>query len=428
MFAIALLFLSPALSMSLDQAVDAAAQTSPVAALADARIAESQAKVRQATAHMLPSVSAAGGSMWQNEVAMSICYPMYKGLQAGGLAVQPDMCDGFEDPVINPAHQWQWQVQAQQALLAPQAYLWRKAAQQGASLADGQGDAELFQLEAYVVEAWHASARHQALLSDAREAEKLATHIAELAQTLVENGVATQDQMLQAQGAVATARATVARAEAASTAADAALSLMTGATASADAFTVPTSVPSLGETTSRMDRPDLALSDMQIDAAQSVVKAERGAAMPVLGVSGKVFGLDPAPLVYDDVNWNVMLGLTVPIVQGGAVMAKVDQAQAQVEMASAAKRLIRDQAELEIIRIHGELSASMASLTEREEALRLAGEAVEFAETRLREGSGSMLDLQTAHGGVAEARVRLTLAKADAAYAHDKLRHATGSL
>jgi len=428
MFAIALLFLSPALSMSLDQAVDAAAATSPVAALADARIAESQAKVRQATAHMLPQVSAAGGTLWQNEVAMSICYPMYKGLQAGGLAVQPDMCDGFEDPVINPAHQWQWQVQAQQALLAPQAYLWRKAAQQGATLAEGQGDAELYQLESYVVEAWHASARHQAMLEDARSALALAERIEQLAQTLVENGVATRDQVLQAEGAVATARATVARSEAASSAADAALSLMTGETARADAFSVPAAVPSLSEATAHLDRPDLQLAGTRVEAAVAVVKAERGAAMPVLGVSGKVFGLDPAPLVYDDVNWNVMLGLTVPIIQGGAVMAKVDQAQAQVEMASAAKRLIRDQAELEIIRIHGELSASMAALTEREEALRLAGEAVEFAETRLREGSGSMLDLQTAHGGVAEARVRLTLAKADAAYAHDKLRHATGSL
>lgn len=428
MHPIVLLFLSPALSMSLDQAVDAAAQTSPVASLADARIAESQAKVRQATAHMLPSVSAAGGSVWQNEVELSICYAMYKALQAGGNPVTPDMCDGFEEPIVMPSHQWQWQFEAQQAIVAPQAYLWRRAAQQGATLAEGQGDAELFELEAYVVEAWHASARHQALLADARDAEQLATHIAQLAQTLVENGVATQDQMLQAQGAVATARATVARSEAASSAADAALSLLTGAAASADPFTVPTVVPSLSEATAHLDRPDLQLADTRVEAAQSVVKAERGAAMPVLGVSGKVFGLDPAPMIYDDINWNVMLGLTVPIVQGGAVMAKVDQAQAQVEMASAAKRLIQDQAKLEIIRIHGELSASMASLTERETALRLAEEAVEAAEARLKEGAATMLDLQTAHGGVAEARVRLTLAKADAAYAHDKLRHATGSL
>jgi outer membrane protein TolC len=240
--------------------------------------------------------------------------------------------------------------------------------------------------------------------------------------------VATRDQVLQAEGAVATAKATVARATAASQAADAALTLLTGQAAQADAYTVPGTVPSLSELTARMERPDLSLAEQQLEAAQAVVWAERGAAMPIVGLTGTVFGLDPAPLIYEETNWNVMIGVTVPLVQGGQVMAKVDQAQAQVEKASAAKRLVRDQAELEVIRIHGELSAAMASLTEREEALRLAEEAVGAAETRLKEGAGSMLDLQTAHGGVAEARVRLTLATADAAFAHDKLRHTVGSL
>ena len=432
MFPIALLFLSPALSMDLDTAVDAALTSSPVADLSDARIAESRAQVRQATAYLLPQVKAAGGSLWQNEVLMSICYPIYESLKGplndANIPITPSMCDDVDDPVVMPSHQWQWQLEASQAVLAPQAWLWRRAALEGEGIAEVQGEADLFQLRGYVVEAWHASARHQALLADARSALELAEHIHQLAETLVDNGVATRDQVLQAEGAVATARATVARAEAASRAADAALTLLTGQAAQADPFVVPGAVPTLPELTARMDRPDLGLADQQLEAAQAVVWAERGAAMPIVGLSGKVFGLDPAPLVYDDTNWNVMIGVTVPLVQGGQVMAKVDQAQAQVAKASAAKRLVRDQAELEVIRIHGELSAAMASLTEREEALRLAKEAVAAAESRLKEGAGTMLDLQTAHGGVAEAQVRLTLAKADAAYASDKLRHAVGSL
>jgi outer membrane protein TolC len=429
---IALMLVSPALSMDLTAAVDAAVASSPVAALSDARIAESQAQVRQATAYLLPQVSAAGGSLWQNEVLMSICYPIYESLREpfedNNLSIQPSMCDDVQEPVVMPGHQWQWQVEAQQAVVAPQAWLWRKAALEGEGIAVEQGEADLFQLRGYVVEAWHASARHQALLADAQSALELAERIHELAETLVVNGVATRDQVLQAEGAVATARATVARANAASQAADAALTLLTGEQAQADPFVVPGAVPTLSDLTARMDRPDLSLADQQLEAAQAVVWAERGAAMPIVGLSGKVFGLDPAPLIYDDTNWNVMIGVTVPLVQGGQVMAKVDQAQAQVAKATAAKRVVRDQAELEVIRVHGELSAAMASITEREEALRLAGEAVEAAESRLNEGAGTMLDLQTAHGGVAEARVRLTLARADAAYAHDKLRHTVGSL
>jgi outer membrane protein TolC len=428
---LALLLASTASAVSLDQAVDNARDSSPVASLSQARVAQAQAQVRQATATMLPQISAGAGSIWQNEVEMSlmpICYQFYLLLQESGQPVQPSMCDGIESPVVMPGQQWQWQVQGTQAVVAPQAILYRKAALMGQDIAQHQGESELYQLEGYVVEAWHASARHQALLSDAREALELAEHIAALARTLVDNGVATRDQVLQAEGAVATAKATVARSQAASQAADKALELITGQPGAADPFVVPTAVPSLEQATASLQRPDLGVADAQIEAAQAVVRAERGAAMPILGVTGKLMGLDPAPMIYDEFNWSVMVGLTVPIVQGGAVMAKVDSAQAQVEMAHAARRLIREQAELELIRIHGELSAAMASLDEREEALRLAEEAVEAAEARLKEGAGSMLDLQQTHAGVAEARVHLTLAKADAAYAYDKLRHAQGNL
>ncbi len=427
-----LLFLSPALPMSLDEAMQSALETSPVADISQARIDEAHAKVRQATSYLLPQVSAAGGSVWQNEVEMDICYPIYEALQPlfeeMGYPVQPSMCDDVDNPVVMPGHQWQLQVEAQQAILAPQAWLWRKAAQHGEAIAAGQGDADLYQLGGYVVEAWHASARHQALQKDARSALELAEHIAALAQTLVDNGVATRDQVLQAEGAVATARATVARAEAATAAANAALALVTGRDEPADPYQVPTSVPTLQQAVESMDRPDLDLVSQQLEAARAVVWAERGAAMPVLGLSGKYFGLEPAPLIYEQWNWQVMLGVTVPLVQGGQIAAKVDEAQAQVDKAAAAQRLVRDQAELEIIRVHGELSAAMASLTEREEALRLAKEAVTAAESRLKEGAGSMLDLQTAQGGEAESQVRLTLARGDAAYAYDKLQQVTRGL
>ncbi len=428
---IALLLVSPALSMSLDQALDSATSTSPVNALSDARVAEARAQTRQATAHMLPQISAGGGTTWQNEILfdfMPICYQFYLMLQEAGNPVQPSMCDGLASPTVMPGHQWQWQVQGSQAVLAPAAWLWRKASLHGEGIAQQQGLVDMYQLEGFVVEAWHASAKHQALLAEAQEALELALRIEGIARTLVDNGVASEDQLLQVKGAVAPARATVARAEAASAAADRALELVTGQPGAADPFVVPETIPSLDQATARLLRPDLALADKQIEGAEAVIWAERGAAMPIVGLTGKAFGLDPAPLIYDEVNWSVMLGVTVPLVQGGAVAAKVSQAQAQVEKARAARRVLRDQAELEVIRIHGELSAAMASLEEREEALRLSKEAVVAAETRLREGAGTMLDLQQAHAGVAEAGVRLTIAKADAAYAHDKLRHAMGSL
>jgi outer membrane protein TolC len=428
MFALVLLLASPAFSLSLDQALDAAEASSPVGALSEARVAEAHAKLNQVRSWLLPTVSAGGASVWQNEVGLDLCYPMYKALQAAGVPVQPSMCDSFEEPVVTPGQQWQAQIVAQQGLFAPSAWLWRRAAAEGEDLAEREGGVDHYQLAAAVLEAWHASARHQALLHDARAAEELAERIEKLAENLVTGGVASKDQLLQARGAVATARATVARATAASEAANAALALVTGQSEPADSFAVPTGAPSLAEALAALDRPDLRMATQRIEAAQAVVKAERAMALPIVGLTGKYYGLEPAPMVAESWNWQVQLGVQVPLFAGGKVLAKTAEARAQVEKATAGERILRDQARLEVIRVHGELSAALASLREREEALRLTEEAVAAAEARLKEGSGSLLTLQQAQGGTAEAQVRLTLARADAAYAADKLRQVTRGL
>jgi len=428
MSTIALLLVAPALSMSLDDAMQAAAASSPVSAISRARVAEAHAQVRQATAYLLPEVNAAGASLWQNEVILDLSDPFLLFAQQAGIPMQPSAFDDVEWPEITPGQQWQIQVAGQQAILAPSAWLWRKAAQQGEALAEEEGEVDRYQLGGVVVEAWHASARHQALLADARAAPELGEHILQIAETLVANGVATEDQLIPARQALATARATVARAQAASQAADAALALVTARDEPADPFTVPPAPTSLEATLADMDRPDMRMAAQRSEAARAVIWAERGGAMPILGVTGKVFGLDPAPMIADDWNWQVQLGVTVPLVKGGAVAAKVDAAHAQLEMALAAERLVRDQAKLQAIKAHGELSAAMAALTERETALELAGQAVRAAELRLKEGTGTMLELQQGQAGVAEAQVRLTLAKADAAHAHDLLRQVTRGL
>ena len=359
---------------------------------------------------------------------LDICYSLYKALQAAGNPVQPSMCDDFEVPVISPEQQWQAQIVVQQGLFAPSAWLWRNAAREGEDLAEREGAVDHYQLAAAVLEAWHASARHQALLQDARAAQALAERIEALAENLVTGGVASRDQLLQARGAVATARAAAARAQAASEAANAALALVTGRSEPADPFQVPASAPSLEEALAALERPDLRMAAQRIEAAEAVVKAERAMAMPIVGLTGKYYGLEPAPMVADSWNWQVQLGIQVPIFAGGKVLAKTAEARAQVEKATAGERILRDQARIEVIRAHGELAAALASLQEREEALRLSEEAVAAAEARLKEGSGSLLNLQQAQGGTAEAQVRLTLARADAAWAADRLRQVTRGL
>ena len=59
-----LLFAAPALSLSLDQALEAAEGSSPVASLSEARVAEAHAKLNQVRSWLLPTISAGGASVW----------------------------------------------------------------------------------------------------------------------------------------------------------------------------------------------------------------------------------------------------------------------------------------------------------------------------------------------------------------------------
>jgi len=417
-----LLFFSAARAMTLDAAVDAAVTHSPYLRVSDARITEADARVREATALMLPSVSATAAYQWQNEVTFSL-EDQFSQID---LPIVIDWSN-VEPAVITPGGQLIGMVQASEALVAPGAWFLREAYKGSADLSRADANVDTYTLTGPVIQSWHASARAQALVTEARSALELATGIRATAQSAFDLGVLRADDLVPLDQAVAAARSAVARAEAASRAADAVLAALTGeAGATADAPVVPTELPDLDTLLNRVDRPELAQGDARIDAASRVVKANWGAALPVLGATGSVTKLDPAPYFGDDVNWQVRLGLTVPLVQGGGVRAKVDEAKARVTQAESAKDAIALVARTEVIRAHGNLATALASLTEGEASLTLAKRAVEIGQDRLKEGGGSVLAVDQARAKSVEASLRLVQARADAALAWDMLQYAMG--
>ncbi|MBN1336465.1 MAG: TolC family protein [Deltaproteobacteria bacterium] len=424
---VVLLLVSTSDALPLDAAVEAALARAPISDLATARVDEAEARVRTVSAPLLPSVEATGAAVWQNEVVLDLKDQFMTLAQAVGLPVQPSMFDDVDLPVVQPGFQWQAGAQVRQALLAPAAWLARRAAHEGALLASLEGEADRYALTGAVLEAWHASARHHALLEDARGAVAVAERAASLAETLVTHGVASEDQVLPSRSAVASAHAVEGRARAAAAAADATLALLTGLDdISADPPDVPAETPSLATCLHRLERPDLAAAGARVDAADAVTSATRASALPVLGAGGGVVYLDPEPYLGDQWNWKVQVQLTMPLLQGGAVRARGDEAAARAAQARAAERALRERAQAEVIRLHGELAASLASLREHESAVDLARRAVTAAEARLNQGGGSLLALEQARGALATAELHRTLSRADAARASDLLDLATG--
>lgn len=409
-----LLALSSVYSMTLGEAVDAAVARAPSLEISSARVQEAHARVWEASAPLMPSASLLGAGIWQNEVTFTLADQ----IEELGLPIDTST---LPTVVIMPDFQWMGGIQGSQAIAAPGAWLMRAAAKQGERSAEADALSDRYQLTTMVLQAWHGSAKAHALRDEAANALKLAEDVLRVASASVDLGVLRADELVPVQQTVASARASVSRADAMAAAADAVLRQLTGLEGAATAPGVPTEVPDLQGLLSRIRRSDLDAANERVQAAGALAKATLAPALPVIGATGSLTYLDPAPYFGDDWNYKVQLGITVPLVQGGVVKARVDQARAREEQARAAERALTEKARTEVIMAHGNLATAMASIGEGEESIRLAEKALAIAEERLKLGAGSVLAVDQAQAKVTEPRVKLVQARSDATLAADTL-------
>lgn len=401
-------------AMTLDQAIQAAVERSPALAVSQAKVDEARARVWEVSAPLLPSASATVGGVYQTETVFDLRSKLEE------LSVPLDL-SSLTPSVIQPESQWIGSVQGSQALVAPGAWLARGAAREGLALSEAECAADRYTLSTLVLQAWHAAARAHAFEEEAKRAVELAESVDEVAQASVDLGVMRQDEILPVKQSIATARATLARASALVVATDRALKLLTGLDGPPDAIQVPTVVPELDGLMAFMDRADLAAADARVEAADALVRASMAPALPIVGMTGSYTYMDPPMFFGERWQYNVKIGLTVPLVQGGAVKARMDGARAREEQARQGRQALREKADLEVIQAHGLLTAAMAAMGEAEEAVRLADHAVDVAQTRLGKGGGSVFNLDQAQARQVEARIKLLTARSEAAQAWDVL-------
>lgn len=409
----ALILALSALAMSPGEAVDAALARSPALDVAEARVAEARARLRGTTARLLPTVTVSGGVVAQTRIEVDL---------TDKLPEIPILDPSEVDPLlVQPGLQLQGRAELVQPLLALPAWLGRDAARQGIAVAQADVDADRVRVARSAVEAFHASAEAHAMLEDARRAEELAARLLEKGETLARLGAVAEADVLPFRRGHATARANLALAREAVLLADGVLGAVTGLSGAADPPPVPAVPPPIEEVLAAVDRPDLKAAARRVEAARALVGVERAAMYPSLALTAGAAAVTPTPDFGEELTWRVGVGATVPLFQGGAVGARVDESAARATAAEAAVRAMRDAAEIEVRMAHGALSRALASLAEQEEAVRLAARAVEAAERRLDEGGGSLLELHQARLEQVAAEVRRTRARAEAARAADLL-------
>ncbi|MEM7789429.1 MAG: TolC family protein, partial [Bacteroidota bacterium] len=333
----------------------------------------------------------------------------------------PPGSDPIDPLLVQPGTQLQGSGVVDVPLLAPGGWAGRRAAQRGLALAEAGAESDALAVTRRVVQAFHASAEAYAVLADAERAEALAGRLLEKGRLLAELGAVAADEVLPFERAHASARANVARAREGVVAADGVLERLTGLKGPARPGAVPDEAPPLDALLATVDRADLREADQAVDATRSAIAVARAGRLPTVGAQGSVVAVDPAPDFGATLIWRVSVGATVPVFQGGAVSGRVRQAKARAAAADAGRRALQEGAEIEIRSAHGALAQALSSLSEQQEAVRLAEAAVAAAERRVDEGGGSLLQLQQAQLEEAAAEVQRTRARSAAARAADLL-------
>lgn len=402
-----------AVSVTLDQALEAAATAHPAVASADASARALRAAARADAAYLWPRLEAAVGSTRSSDPVAAFGTRLRQG------TIRAEDLDPAR--LVDPGAVADWTGELRVA--------WQPldlGAAHAATAADREADAALARA-AWTRNEVRYGTRVAYLRAQAAEAEvtaaeahvRAATAALESVRSRVQEGVATDADLLQARAEYQAAEAGRVRAEALRAEGRDQLAVWMNLSPSvvpvpADPLPDPSPRPVEGRGRSELPgaRPDLEAWNAEVAAARARTEAADGARLPVLGGTAGWTGHGDAPWDRSGASWSVGVELRVPIFTGGSLGA----GRAAARAAEDAARFRRDarirvaQAELaaaeRAVASSAELARSAAGAT------RAAEEAVTLLRLRYEEGLATTAELLAAESRAASLRtdsVRATL-------------------
>ncbi|MDD3352043.1 efflux transporter outer membrane subunit [Zoogloea sp.] len=374
----------------LDQLVDQALTSSPDARSAAARIEEADAVLRQVDAALLPQVDASAGVSRARTILPTSIEPtgLLRNINRIGLSTS------FELDVWGKL---------------------RRASEGARAQALGTrytSETVALSLAASVSQAYLNLRAIDAQLLATRDTVSSQTESARLTQARFKGGIASQLDVEQAEGALASYTAALAQLEKSRGLAENLLGLLVGQPglklAPGDLKTLPVPpVPPAGLPSSLLEsRPDLRKAETDLIAANARIGVAKAALFPSLTLTGS-FGRESRELSDlfsgNAAVWSVGAGLTQPIFEGGRLRAQVDAVTAQQKQTLESYRKSVQTAFKEVndalisVRQNGEAEDALSR------AMSAAQRGLQLARARYDSGYSPYLDVLTAQRTANEA-------------------------
>jgi len=183
--------------------------------------------------------------------------------------------------------------------------------------------------------------------------------------------------------------------------------------------------------TALAERPELKASEFRIKASEAGLKSARSGWYPQVSLAGNYYYLRPNPRILPALDkfrgtWDVGVAVSFDLWNWGQTRNQTDQAKAQLAQARDARKLLEDQAVLDV-------TQSRLALVQARDKIKVAAQAVGQAEEnlrmvrdRFRQGVALNSDVLDAEVFLLQARTSRTQAAIDLAVAQARLEKALG--
>jgi outer membrane protein TolC len=172
--------------------------------------------------------------------------------------------------------------------------------------------------------------------------------------------------------------------------------------------------------------PDLQRAELDIQEREQEISLAQTDYYPSVFVRGS-YNWEDSRVFPGNKNWNIGVGLSLPLFQGGATQASVDQAKSRTEAARATEEALRQRIQVAVRTNLTTLDDTRSRVRSAAEIVRLAEESEKVASLKYRTGKGTNLDVLDAEMVLTNARINYIQVLTDYAVAIAELNFNLGS-
>lgn len=418
--------------LSLEEAIAVGLESSPALHASAMRVEAQSAKVREASANRLPALRFGGGYTRLSEIPpFAVTLPILP----APIVVSQNYFNsyslrlGFQQPLFTG-----FRLEAGEA----SARMIERSA--GQDLAKDKADFILAVKSAY----WGLARARQFEAVIGENVRQVAEHLKDV-RAYFDQGLLTRNEVLRAELELSNAKILEIDArdavEVALTSLDSLIGLPVGSdvelatSVESAASKIPVPEEGAAEKTSFEkaweSRPDLKAAEFRIKAFESGVKAARGGFYPQVFLSGNYYYLRPNPRILPALDrfkgtWDVGVSLSFDVWNWGLTRSQARQAEAQLAQARDARKLLEDQAVLEITQCRLSLARAGEKVRATALAVAQAEENLRVTRERFKQGVALNNDVLDAEVALLQARLGRTQAGIDQVLAQARLEKALG--